>query len=120
MVIVMDSENNHNTDSKTENSSEVHDLAYKVTSYLELAVSLIRDKSTKPLAGLVNAVSVLIMLVASLFLLLALAIIGGVRLLNNLVFSGHIWASYLTLGGIFFIAGMLLMKKVVKERSKVA
>jgi len=119
IVIAMDTSNDKNSASESQNHDETHDLAYKITSYLELLISLIRDKSTKPIAHLVNIATLCIIFFASIILLLSLVVIGVLRLLNNLVFAHHIWASYLGVGGIFFIVGLFLIKKVLIGRSKI-
>ncbi len=119
MIITMDTAQDKDSDNENQNHDETHDFAYKITSYLELLISLIRDRSTKPIAHLINIATLGIIFFASVILLLSIAVIGAIRLLNNLVFANHIWASYLAIGGIFFIAGLFLIKKVLIGRSKI-
>ncbi len=95
------------------------DLAAKVTGYLETAVTLIRDKSTKPLADVINTILIAVMLVLGISFLAVIFTIGIVRLFDDLVFSGHVWATYLLLGGISFVAGLFLIRKLGKERSHI-
>ena len=99
--------------------SDKKDLAAKVTDYLETAVTLIRDKSTKPLADIINTILLTVMLLLGISFLAVIFTIGIVRVLNDLVFSGHVWATYLLLGGISFAVGLFLIRKLGKERSHI-
>ncbi|MCL5047713.1 MAG: hypothetical protein M1374_02830 [Firmicutes bacterium] len=105
--------------SETETGADKKDLAAKLTAYLETAVDMVRDKSTKPLAGIINTVFIVVMLLLGVSFLSVIFTLGVFRLLNDLVFSGRVWATYLLVGGIFFLIGLFLIRKIGKERSHI-
>lgn len=88
------------------------DWAAQLTAKVEQVVSVIRDKTVRPVE---TAVRYLIFgLVVGLVGLLA-AVLSAVALLRILddevpVFRTRVWASYLVVAGIFWVAGLLLSR----------
>ncbi|MHB1988477.1 MAG: hypothetical protein ACYCSF_10910 [Acidimicrobiales bacterium] len=89
------------------------DWAAHLTQKVEVAVSMVRDKTVRPVAkavrylifGLVaGSVGVLIAVMSAVFAL---------RVLDTEVpiFRTRVWASYLIVGGIFLAMGLLLSRK---------
>jgi hypothetical protein len=85
------------------------DWAARLTSLVATGVALVRDRSVRPAfilaTGIVLALSVAGVAVG----VLVLIAVGLCRLFDNLVFSGHVWATYFTVGGIFCLAGAFVI-----------
>lgn len=89
------------------------DWAAHVTSRVESFVSLVRDRALGPL---VSAVRWIVLGLLSLFVLLLVAVlfsVAAIRILDNEIppFHTRVWASYLIVAGIFWLAGLLLLKR---------
>jgi len=91
------------------------DWAAKATATVETVVELIRDKSVRPLLFAARVAVLALLGAAALTFLVIAGAAGLVRLLDNLVFSGHVWATDLTVGGIFALAGAFLIRLGDKE-----
>jgi len=93
-------------------SDGTHDseqLAVRGAAYVEAFVELIRDRAVRPiLAGARIAIIGLIGVVVALAATAAI-IIGVVRLLTEDAFGGRVWITDLVIGGIFLVAGALLV-----------
>lgn len=89
------------------------DWAAHLTGRIEGVVAIVRDKAVEPV---VAAVRYVILGLLSLFVLLVLAVlvsVATIRILDNEVpvFHTRVWASYLIVSGIFWAAGLLLLRK---------
>jgi len=86
------------------------DWTAQAADAIEKAVGTVRDKTAVPLAtvarGLVYGVLVAVMGVV----VLILATIGLIRAINAYL-PGGVWSAYALLGGIFIVAGGLLLRK---------
>ena len=87
-----------------------HDWAATTTDKVEVVVAFIRDRTVTPALRLVRYLSfgVLALFVGTLLAVLVGA--GIIRVLDNYVFPGKVWASYLTVGGIFLLLGLFLSR----------
>ena len=74
-------------------------------------IDLVHDKVIRPIlvAGRVIAYA-LIIFMASVVLLGAF-VIGSVRLMNVYFFAGHEWLSYLVVGAISLVAGLVIWRR---------
>ena len=74
-------------------------------------LDLVHDRAIRPIlvAGRVIAYAFII-LMASIVLLGAL-VIGFVRLMNVYFFAGHEWLSYLVVGTISLVAGLIIWRR---------
>jgi hypothetical protein len=89
------------------------DWAGQLTHKVEEVVALVRDKTVTPVA---KAVKYLIFGVLALFVGAAAAVLFAVFAIRVLdsevpVFRTRVWASYLVVAGIFWLAGMLLSRR---------
>jgi ABC-type Co2+ transport system permease subunit len=88
------------------------DWATQVTGRVEKVVSVIRDRTVRPVESAVRyLVFGLLASVVGLVVLVLFCIVA-LRVLDNEVpvFHTRIWASYLVLSGIFWVAGLLLTR----------
>jgi len=86
------------------------DWAAHLTSRVEDAVSLVRDRTVGPVTTAVRFVILGLIGVAVGTLVVVLFSIGIVRVLDTEVFHRNVWASDLVVGGIFCAAGLLLTR----------
>jgi hypothetical protein len=84
------------------------DWAAQLTGKVEQAVSLIRDRTVRPVQHAVRLIIFGILAFAIVGVTVVLGSIFLVRLLDNLLFHQNVWASDLLLGGIFWLAGLLV------------
>lgn len=91
------------------------DWAAKLTRSIETLVELVRDRSVRPVLLAARFAVFGIVAVAAVLVFAIAAAIGLVRLFDDLVFSGHVWATDTLVGGIFAGAGVLLMRQGSKE-----
>jgi hypothetical protein len=86
------------------------DWASSATAKVELVVSLIRDRTVTPVIRAVRFIIFGLLALTIGALLSVLIAIGAVRVLDNYLFHRRVWASYLVIGGIFSVAGLLLSR----------
>ncbi len=103
------------TDNPPSAAAPGDDWAAKAVAIVETVVELIRDKSVRPLLFAARVAIFALLGGAAVTVLVIVGAAGLVRLLDNLVFSGRVWATDLTLGGIFALAGAFLMRLGAKE-----
>ena len=86
------------------------DWAAHLTSRVDDAVSLVRDRTLGPVATAVRfAILGLVAAAVGTFVAVLFAV-GIVRVLDTEVFHRRVWASYLVIGGIFCAGGLLLTR----------
>jgi hypothetical protein len=86
------------------------DWASQVTAKVEELVALVRDRTVAPV---VKIVRYLVVALAAMFiggLITVLFAAGIVRVLDTEIFHRRVWASYLVVGGIFSLSGLLLSR----------
>lgn len=90
-----------------------NDLAAKATAKVDEVVSVVRDKTVRPVSQAVRYLIFGLLALAVLGLLGVLFALFGLRVLDNEVpvFTHRVWASYLVLAGIFWLAGAFLSRK---------
>lgn len=86
------------------------DWAAHLTAKVEDVVSLVRDRTVVPVATAVRFVILGLLGAALGTLMVALFSVGVIRLLDTEAFHRRVWASYLVVGGIFFVAGLLVAR----------
>jgi hypothetical protein len=80
----------------------------KAVDAIDLVVATVHDRAVRPAIMAARAVVFgLLIFVVSLVLLILLSV-ALVRILDTYVFDGRVWASYLLLGGLFVLAGLLI------------
>jgi hypothetical protein len=94
------------------------DWAVQTADSIEHAVALVRDRATVPLRTVARAAVYGLALAVVSVVAVMLAVITALRALISYLPVGHgpagqprVWASYLILGGIVTIAGLLLLRK---------
>lgn len=93
------------------NSNRDTDLVDKALHKFDHVLDLVHDKVLRPilLAGRFVAYGFIVLL-ASVVLLGAL-VIGLVRLCNIYLFAGHDWLSYLVIGVLSLVTGMIIWRR---------
>jgi hypothetical protein len=87
-----------------------NDWAAQITAKVEELVALVRDKTLTPVVKIVRFI---ILGLIALFiggLTAVLFAVGVLRVLDTEVFHRRVWASYLVVGGIFSLVGLLLSR----------
>jgi hypothetical protein len=89
--------------------------APKLADSVERIVTQVRDKTTKPVLTILRALIFGVVIGVSAVLALALAVIALVRVVTMLfdlavAHAAAVWITYLTLGGLFSILGLLLLR----------
>ncbi|HLI43159.1 MAG TPA: hypothetical protein VKU92_01660 [Acidimicrobiales bacterium] len=90
-----------------------HDWAVATTRKVEEVVSLVRDKTVRPV---VRAVRYLIFGLVALFIGTTVAVLFAIFAIRVLttevpVFTTRVWASYFVVAGIFWLAALFLSRK---------
>ena len=87
------------------------DFIERALGLLDHLLDTVHDKILRPLllAGRIIAYGFIIAL-AALFLVIAL-VIGLLRLLNVYLFAGHVWISYLLVGVLFLVSGLIIWRR---------
>jgi ABC-type multidrug transport system fused ATPase/permease subunit len=90
-----------------------HDWAVAITRKVEEVVSLVRDKTVRPV---VRAVRYLIFGLVALFIGTTVAVLFAIFAIRVLttevpVFTTRVWASYFVVAGIFWLAALFLSRK---------
>jgi len=86
------------------------DWAAQLTAKVEDVVSLVRDRTLTPVATAVRFILLGLLAVAVGTVVFVLFSVGVIRLLDTELFHQRVWASYLVVGGIFFVGGLLLTR----------
>jgi hypothetical protein len=88
------------------------DWAGQITGKVEDVVSIIRDRTVRPVEQAVRYVVFGLLAIVVGLLVVTLVAILALRVLTNEVpvFTHRVWASYLVLAGIFWALGLLLLK----------
>jgi hypothetical protein len=87
-----------------------NDWAAQVTAKVEELVALVRDRTLTPVVKIVRVVILGLIAVFIGGTTAVLLGVGVIRVLDTEVFHRRVWASYLVVGGIFFLAGLLLSR----------
>ncbi len=95
----------------TDGSAPDRDIVDKLLAGLDHVLDVVHDKVLRPiiLAGRAIAFGLIIALAALFFAVVV--VIGLVRLLNVYVFSSHQWITYVVIGALSIIAGLVIWRK---------
>jgi hypothetical protein len=93
------------------------DLPVRATDWVESLVTLLRDRTVRPLTLVVRAVVFGIIVFAASVVSFALVAIAVIRLLTVYAFSGRVWLSDLVVGVIFVAAGVLVWTRRSDRRT---
>jgi len=87
------------------------DWPAKAVDLIDLTVDTLRDRVIRPII-LVGRAIVFGLLIATLLIVVAVAAgVAILRILDNYVFPNDVWASYLVLGAIVTVVGLLVWTK---------
>ena len=98
--------------SETYNKESNKDLGFniKATKTFVNFIESVRNKTTGPILGLARACVYGVILAVSAIITLIFLVIGLIRLVN-IALPGSVWSTYLALGLLFHIAGILLWSR---------
>ncbi len=87
------------------------DLVDKLLGFIDHWLDVVHDRVLRPiiLAARVAAYGLIIALAALVFVVVL--VVGFVRLLDIYAFHGRVWISYLAVGGLSFIAGLVIWRR---------
>jgi hypothetical protein len=93
--------------SRLPGSGVVGDLPTRGTDLVESLVTLLRDKTVRPLTLATRAIVFGIIIFAASVITITLLSIALIRLLTVYAFDGRVWLSDLVVGGVFVIVGVV-------------
>ena len=87
------------------------DVVDRLLGAVDHALDVVHDRVLRPilLAGRFVAYGFILFLVS--LVLVSVVIIAAVRLLNVYLFAGHEWLSYLIIGGLSLVAGLIIWRR---------
>jgi len=90
--------------------------ASRTVDAIDRIVAYVRDRTTRPAVAIVRGLIFGSMAIVGVIFVLIVLVIGGVRAMNSLLDiwwsrDTAVWASYLIIGAVFCVAGMLLMRR---------
>jgi hypothetical protein len=88
-------------------SGVLHDLPTRGADMVDTLVTLLRDKTVRPLTLATRAIVFGIIVFAASVVTVVLVSITLIRLLTVYAFSGRVWLSDLVVGVLFVVAGLL-------------
>ena len=88
-------------------SGAIADLPARGTDLVENLVSLLRDKTVRPLTLATRAIVFGIIIFAASVVTITLVSIASIRLLTVYAFDGRVWLSDLVVGAVFVVAGLV-------------
>jgi len=95
------------------------DWTVQAADTIERVVVGVRDKTTVPLTTVARAVVYGLLAAIMAMLIGVFFAIVTIRIITVYAFPGRVWASYLSVGGIFVVLGALLLRKASSgKRSK--
>jgi hypothetical protein len=94
-----------------QNEHRESDFVDKAFGQLDHVLDVFHDKVLRPIfvAGRAIAYSFIIFLM--IIVLVAALVIGFIRLFNVYVFPSHQWITYMSLGGVLLLGGLILWRK---------
>ena len=92
------------------------DWAQRTVDFIDRWVGVVRDRTTKPLIAVVRGIVYGVLILAGVTLIAVLGVIALTRGLQAALDAGMsrdtaVWASYLILGGLLFVIGLLIARK---------
>ncbi|HEV7958308.1 MAG TPA: hypothetical protein VGP11_02480 [Acidimicrobiales bacterium] len=96
------------TDERPEHES---DLVDKLLGILDHGLDIVHDKVLRPIILAARAIAYGLIIVLAAIVLVIVLVIGFIRLLDIYAFSGHEWLSYVLVGVLSLLAGMIIWRK---------
>ncbi len=92
------------------------DWAQKTVDAIDRWVGLVRDRTTRPLVALVRGVVFAVLILTGVVLVAVLGLIALTRGLQAALDAGlsrdvAVWLSYLIIGGVFLLVGLVVARK---------
>ena len=92
------------------------DWAQRTVDFIDKWVGIVRDRTTKPLIVVVRGIVYGVLILTGVTLIAVLGLIALTRGLQAALDAGMsrdaaVWASYLILGGLLFVIGLLIARK---------
>ena len=92
------------------------DWARKTVDSIDKWVGVVRDRTTKPIITVVRGIVYGVLILTGVVLVAVLGLIGLTRGLQAALDSGMsrdaaVWASYLILGGLFILVGLVIARR---------
>lgn len=95
-------------------ASSSSDWTTQAIDTLQSVIDAIKSKTSNPLLKIARALIYALLALGLVITFLLMVTIGFVRLADGYL-PGQVWAVYLPLGGIFFLAGLLAWTKRAKR-----
>jgi hypothetical protein len=92
-------------------SGAIGDLPTRGTDAVETLVTLLRDKTVRPLTLATRAVVFGIIVFAATVVTVVLVSVSLIRLLTVYAFDGRVWLSDLVVGAVFVTAGLVVWSR---------
>ncbi len=90
---------------------EEPDLVDKALRSFDHVLDIVHDKVVRPLLIAGRAIAFGFIIAVSALVLVIVLAIGLVRLLNVYLFAGHEWLTYLIVGVLWIIGGLLIWRR---------
>lgn len=92
------------------------DWAQRTVAFIDKWVGFVRDRTTKPLIAVVRGVVYGVLILTGVVLITVFGLIALTRGLQSALDAGlsrdtAVWASYLILGGLLFVIGLVVARK---------
>ncbi len=92
------------------------DWAQKTVDVIDRWVGVVRDRTTRPLIAVVRGIVFGVLILTGVVLVAVLGLIGLTRGLQAALDAGlsreaAVWSSYLIIGGLLFLAGLVIARK---------
>lgn len=92
-------------------ASPATEWAKRAADTVDLVVDTIHDKAIRPAALAVRAVVFGLLIAVFSIVMLVLLSVALLRLLDSYAFEGRVWLSYLVLGAVFSVGGLLVWSR---------
>lgn len=103
---------------RTPTTSSQPDWTVQAADTVERVVASIRNKTSLPLTTIARAIVFGLLVAVMGVAALVLVIIALVRAVDSLTGDGNVWIAYLSIGGIFSVAGAFLLRKATAARKE--
>jgi hypothetical protein len=87
------------------------DLVDRLLGYVDHALDVVHDKVLRPIIVAARVVAYGLIIALAAVVLVAVLVIGFVRLLNVYAFHGRDWLSYAAVGGVSVLTGMFIWRR---------
>jgi hypothetical protein len=94
-------------------ANETHepDLVDRLLGFVDHALDVVHDKVLRPVILAARFVAYGLIIALAAIVLVAVLVIGFIRLLNIYAFHGRDWLSYAVVGGLSVLTGMTLWRR---------